>query len=126
MNSNTSALIHDRMSQLRQEELVDKKLNAALDECPVLVQQFLLGFRAHNRIMSQRLYNLPFYKMPGAFAENIRQVDRIYAFLLSDSSLPQANSSSPQSNSSSLPQSDSFRSQNRETCEKLNMLYKEF
>lgn len=111
--SSTSALIHDRMTQLRQEEIVDKKLSDALRECPVLVNHFLLHVRSYNRYLSKQLYDAPFYKMPSVYAENLEKMNQI-----------QNQLSTPMPLTTTISGSDSFhsRNQNRSTCEMLRIL----
>lgn len=104
----TSALIQDRMRQLRQEEVVDKMLRSATRECPILVNHFLLNVRAYNRHLSQKLYDAPFYSMPTIYSENLEKMNKIQNFLLGSQKIPDL--------------SNNPRNKLRATCENLQLL----
>lgn len=71
-----------RVSQLKQEEVLDKILHNC--ECPQVVVRFLLGMRKHNRKLSQEMYRAPFYSIPSVFQTNTQKLMDIQTVVLNN------------------------------------------
>jgi hypothetical protein len=70
-------LMDARCKQLQEEAEVDRKLKSNCKACQGSVLQYLWGMRELNRHLSKKLYDAPFYKMPGVYSDNLEVQDHI-------------------------------------------------